>query len=115
MRIESAFPEERLALPDFYVLLIETDTLGFFHATDDGFDPEVVPQRPDFSTDDEPQRSNMIVTSEALVRAWLEGAVPMNAALEHSMVMVDAPARHVRALWNMLQQASLAETSNLVL
>jgi hypothetical protein len=109
-RIEDALtPATLLELSNFYVLLIETDTLGFFHSTENGFDPDVVPEMPDFTTDDISKRSNMIVTSEAVLRAWLNDQVEMEAALDQSMVIIDAPLQHACALRQMLRVASFDE------
>src|SRR5215469_16070205 len=91
-RIESGHAaEDLLALPDFYVLLIENDTWGFFHATTEGFDPDIVPEMPDVTTTDEAKRSSVIITSETALRAWLAGRFDMPLAFEASLFVVDAP------------------------
>jgi hypothetical protein len=109
-RIEDALtPAALLELPDFYVLLIETDTVGFFHSTENGFDPDVVPEMPDLTTEDISKRSNMIVTSEAMLRAWMKDRVEMEAALDQSMLIVDAPLQHASALRQMLRVACFDE------
>jgi len=108
-RIEAAHAEDALlALPDFYVLLIENDTWGFFRATMDGFDPDIVPQIPDVTATDEAQRSNVIVTSEVGLRAWLDGRVNIGYALQESLLVVDASQTWRTALTDMLARAGSA-------
>ncbi|SAL11046.1 hypothetical protein AWB71_00219 [Caballeronia peredens] len=108
-RIEATLDAERLlALPDFYVFLIESDTWGFFHATTDGFDPDIVPEMPDVTSTDAARRSNIIVGSEAALRAWLDGRLTMDTALSDSVFHVDAPDAARASLTSMLV---LAETT----
>ncbi|MBN3762224.1 hypothetical protein [Burkholderia sp. Ac-20365] len=105
-RIESAHGEaDLLALPDFYVFLIENDTWGFFHATTEGFDPDIVPEMPDVTTDDPARRSNIVVMSEAGLRAWLKGTLSTGTALRDTLVHVDAPDASKEALTQMLARA----------
>jgi hypothetical protein len=96
-RIEAAHSETALlALPDFYVLLIENDTWGFFHATTEGFDPDIVPEMPDVATTDEAKRSNILIASEA------------EMALRDSLFVVDAPEGPAVALKEMLATAIIS-------
>ncbi|MFX1763523.1 hypothetical protein PWP93_13120 [Paraburkholderia sp. A1RI-2L] len=105
-RIEGIHSEEALlALPDFYVLLIENDTWGFFHATTEGFDPDIVPEMPDVTTTDDATRSNVIITSETALRAWLAGRFDMSHAFEASLFVVDAPEALAASLMRMLASA----------
>jgi len=105
-RIEGTHGEEALlGLPDFYVLLIENDTWGFFHATTEGFDPDIVPEMPDVTTTDEAKRSSVIVTSEAALRAWLVGRFDMSHAFEALLFVVDAPEAFAASLMRMLASA----------
>ena len=105
-RIEGAHNEEALlAIPDFYVLLIENDTWGFFHATTGGFDPDIVPAIPDVVTTDEAKRSNIVVASEASLRAWLDGRLDIGYALRESLFAVDAPRAFSASLTQMLVAA----------
>jgi hypothetical protein len=105
-RIEAAHGEEALlALPDFYVLLIENDTWGFFHATSEGFDPDIVPQMPDVTATDEALRSNILITSESALRGWLDGRFDMERALRDSLLIVDAREAHAEVLAQMLATA----------
>jgi hypothetical protein len=110
-RIESAHAADELpALPDFYVLLIENDTWGFFHATTEGFDPDIVPDMPDVTTIEEAKRSNVIITSEAALRAWLSGRFDMTYAFDASLILVDAPDPAMASLTRMLCTADSATT-----
>jgi hypothetical protein len=105
-RIETGHAaDDLLALPDFYVLLIENDTWGFFHATTEGFDPDIVPEMPDVTASEDLKRSNIVVTSEAALRAWLAGRFDMSYALDTSLFIVDAPAASATSLTRMLTRA----------
>jgi hypothetical protein len=111
-RIEAGHAaDDLLALPDFYVLLIENDTWGFFHATTDGFDPDIVPEMPDVTATDEAKRSKVIVTSEAALRAWLAGRFDMSHALNGAMFVVDAPEASAASLRQMLVSADAVMTA----
>ncbi|MFL9937098.1 hypothetical protein P0D88_51190 [Paraburkholderia sp. RL18-103-BIB-C] len=108
-RIEGVHSEDALLnLPDFYVLLIENDTWGFFHATTNGFDPDIVPEIPDLTTTDEAMRSNVVIASEAGLRAWLNGNFDSEYALRESIFVVDAPSMPNASLVQMLSAGELA-------
>lgn len=108
-RIESSHAaDDLLALPDFYVLLIENDTWGFFHATTEGFDPDIMPEMPDVTSADEAKRSNVIITSEAALRAWLSGRFDTQYAFDASLALVDAPGAAAALLTRMLSGAGSA-------
>jgi hypothetical protein len=110
-RIEGTHTEEALlALPDFYVLFIENDTWGFFHATTNGFDPDIVPEMPDLTATDEAKRSNIVIMSEAVLRAWLDERFNIEQALRESLFMIDASADSTDSLVRMLIVAALAVT-----
>ena len=112
-RIESAHSEDALlALPDFYVLLIENDTWGFFHATTDGFDPDIVPEMPDLATTEEAKRSRIVIASEAGLRAWLGGRFLVEKALRESLIMIDAPDDPTVSLTRMLAIAESTVTGD---
>jgi hypothetical protein len=112
-RIEGAHSEGALlALPDFYVLLIENDTWGFFHATTNGFDPDIVPEMPDLTTTDEGRRSSIVITSESGLRAWLDGHFDIGQALRESLFMIDAPELSTASLVQMLTVADSAVVGN---
>lgn len=64
-RLEAvATPSELLALPDFYVLLIESGTWGYFHATDEGFDPDIEPNAPNVTAEAQADRDIVFVTAQ---------------------------------------------------
>lgn len=108
-RIEGAHSEDALlALPDFYVLLIENDTWGFFHATTNGFDPDVVPEMLDLTTTDEFMRSNIIIASEAGLRAWLKESFDSEYALRESIFVIDAPSMPSAMMLQMLSSCEAA-------
>lgn len=107
-RIEGSHSEDALlGLPDFYVLLIENDTWAFFHATTSGFDPDIAPEMPDVTATDDTKRSNLIVSSEAALRGWLEGRIDMEHAIRESLFVVDAPSTNIATLEQMLADAEL--------
>jgi hypothetical protein len=112
-RVEDTYSEDALlALPDFYVLLIENDTWGFFHATTNGFDPDIVPEMPDVTAIDDAKRSNIILTSEAGLRAWLEGRFDVAVAFRESLFVIDAPHHSVASLTQMLTVAQSSLTAS---
>ncbi|NKJ48025.1 hypothetical protein CIC12_15000 [Burkholderia sp. SG-MS1] len=112
-RIEETHSEDALlALPDFYVLLIENDTWGFFHATTNGFDPDIVPEMPDVTTTDEAKRGNIVLTSEACLRAWLDYRFDIEKALRESLFMIDASANANVSLTQMLTMAESTVTDS---
>lgn len=112
-RIEGAHSEDALlALPDFYVLLIENDTWGFFHATTNGFDPDIVPEIPDVTATDEEKRSNIVIMSEGGLRAWLDERFNIEQALRESLFMIDASAGPTDSLSRMLAVAESTVTGN---
>jgi hypothetical protein len=111
-RIEGAHaPQDLLALPDFYVLLIEDDTWGFFHATAEGFDPDIVPEMPDITATDAERRSNVVIMSEAALRGWLAGQFDSEYALHESLFVIDAAPIQVESLTQMLSGAEWSEAS----
>ncbi|SPB14169.1 hypothetical protein NOV72_01418 [Caballeronia novacaledonica] len=105
-RIEGAHSDDLLlSVPDFYVLLIENDTWGFFHATSEGFDPDIVPEMPDVTAAEEAKRSNILIASEAALRGWLDGRVTIQHALGESLFIVDATPACATSLTLMLAHA----------
>ncbi|CAD6552224.1 hypothetical protein LMG27952_05256 [Paraburkholderia hiiakae] len=112
-RIEGTHSEERLLdLPDFFVLLIENDTWGFFHATTEGFDPDIVPEIPDVTTTEEAKRSNIVVMSESALRGWLAGRFDVEHALHEALFVVDGPQNHADALTQMFYATELASVAH---
>jgi hypothetical protein len=89
-RLEEALTTtELMALPDFYVLLIESATWGFFHATESGFDPDIVPEVPDVVSETAENRDIVIVAAEATMRCVLMGEMAFSGALAEKLVLVD--------------------------
>ncbi len=112
-RIEGAHAEEHLLdLPDFYVLLIENDTWGFFHATTEGFDPEIVPEIPDVTTTEEAKRSNIVIMSESALRGWLAGRFDVEHAFREALFVVDGPQIHADSLTKMFYATELATVAH---
>ncbi|MEM5314848.1 hypothetical protein [Paraburkholderia sp. JHI869] len=90
--------EELLELPDFYVLLIEGETWGFFHATPEGFDPDIVPDMPDITTEDVEKRSIVLVMANVTLKALLAGSPGLRQAIDDNLVVIDAPAHYSEKL-----------------
>ncbi len=103
----SSRPEELLAIPDFFVLLIESRTWGFFRSTaaGTGFDPNCVPSPPNVSAEDACERDAVIVASEAAIRAMSAGSVPFAQALTEGMVALDADPRRFDAIAGIWRKA----------
>jgi hypothetical protein len=90
-RLETAIPSaELLALPDFYVLLVENGTWGFFHATENGFDPEIVPDVPNVTAEDPADRDIVLIAAETTMRGLLDGTLAFDRALSDSLIVLDA-------------------------
>jgi len=87
---DSLSPMELAALPDFFVLLIESRTWAFFHPTAAGFDPNCRPEPPRIAADDARDRDAVIVASAAAMRQLLSGTLPFERALAEELVVVDA-------------------------
>jgi hypothetical protein len=103
-RVQDALPVEKLlGLPDFYVLLIENETWGFFHATPDGFDPDIVPDLPDVLSENIDNRSLVIVTSQVALQAWLDREIDTGQLMADPLLLIDGPADRRDALLSMLE------------
>jgi hypothetical protein len=90
-RLEQTQPlSEFLTLPDFFVLLIEGRTWGFFHPTPTGFDPRCTPGPPNVLPVDPADRDAVLVTSEIAMRRIADGRLPFDKALAEGIVAVDA-------------------------
>lgn len=91
--------EELLALPDFFVLLVESRTWGFFHPTPNGFDPDCRPSPPNVLADDILDRDAVLVSSELAMRQVVAGRLPFEKAIEDKIIALDADRpRHDRLL-----------------
>lgn len=87
-------PAKLAALPDFYVLLVESGTWGFFHATPDGFDP--VPDTPDVLSEDQAERDIVPIAAETTVRSILDGEFEFERTLREQFIVLDAGATSAR-------------------
>ncbi len=83
-------PEGLAALPDFFVLMIEMGTWGFFRATSSGFDPNCRPDAPRLTGDHAAERDAVVVMSEAAARALAEGLLSFDRAVMEGLIAVDA-------------------------
>jgi hypothetical protein len=105
-RLEASLPVGRLmALPDFYVLLIEIGTWGFFHATEAGFDPDITPEPPDVTSEDQADRDVVFVSSEAALQAILNEDLSVDTAFADNLIVLDAGETHTRLLRSVLDAA----------
>jgi hypothetical protein len=114
-RLEASMPVSRLmALPDFYVLLIEIGTWGFFHAAAAGFDPDITPEPPDVTSEDQADRDVVFVSSEAATQAILNGELSVDAAFADNLIVLDAGETHTRLLRSALDAAFPVEGNKAV-
>jgi hypothetical protein len=91
--------EELLALPDFFVLIVESRTWGFFHPTPTGFDPNCKPEAPNVPAERGIERDAVLVSSELAMRRIVTGHLPFERALEEKIAAIDADdARHGKLL-----------------
>jgi hypothetical protein len=91
--------EELVALPDFFVLLVESRTWGFFHSTPNGFDPNCRPAPPNVLADDIADRDAVLVSSELAMRQVVAGHLPFENAIEEKIIALDADrSRHDKLL-----------------
>jgi hypothetical protein len=94
--------EDLLALPDFFMLMVESRTWGFFHATPSGFDPNCRPAPPNVSADDVKERDAVLVGSELSLREIVTGRLPFQTALEMGVIAIDADDKRfnpIRTAW----------------
>ena len=103
-RVEQTLTSDQLlALPDFFVLMIESRTWGFFRPTPDGFDPNCRPDPPRLSAADAVDRDPVIVVSETTARQLLAGKLPFDEAAAQGLVVIDADAPRretLQSTWN---------------
>lgn len=116
-QLEAAVPSHDLmALPDFYVLLIENATWGFFRATANGFDPDVVPDAPNVTAETQADRDVVIVLAETTLRSLLDGRFSLGSALSGDLIVFDATpsdkAAFISVLDRALSEVSPVESSN---
>nr|WKF58852.1 hypothetical protein HUO10_003354 [Paraburkholderia busanensis] len=105
-RMETSVPPAQLAgLPDFYVLLVDSGTWGFFHATESGFDPDIVPEIPEVFPDNQAERDITLIAAQATIRAILDGRVELDHAMHERLVMLDADDVAAQAIVDVLRRA----------
>lgn len=99
-RVEQVLPpNEFQALPDFFVLTIESRTWGFFHPTALGFDPNCRPDPPRLTAEDAGDRDPCVITSETALRRVLAGGLPFSEAEQQGLIVIDADDRRREALY----------------
>jgi hypothetical protein len=114
-RFESSMPvSELMALPDFYVLLIEIGTWGFFHATEAGFDPDCSPEPPDVTAENQEDRDVVFIATEAAMEAVVEGRLSLEKAFAENLIVLDAGGAHSALLHLALNKAFPVESSERV-
>lgn len=99
-RLEQSLPPDALlALPDFFVLMVESRTWGFFHTTPNGFDPNCRPEPPNVLAEAAAERDAVLVSSELAMRQMVEGRLPFERGLEEKIIAIDADeSRHCKLL-----------------
>lgn len=90
-RLEQVLSASHLmALPDFYVLMIESRTWGYFHPTIAGFDVKADPSTPRFEANEDGMRDCIVVMSQAAAAAMTKGRLPFDHAMADGIAIVDA-------------------------
>lgn len=109
-RVEQALPKsEFLALPEFFMLEIESRTWGFFRATVNGFDPNCRPDPPRVTAKDATDRDPAIVVSERALRQVVSGKLPFSKAEEQGLIIIDADTSRratLRKIWDLAYPSS---------
>jgi hypothetical protein len=93
------------AMPDFYVLLIEIGTWGFFHATETGFDPDIQPEPPNVISESQDDRDVVFISSEATMQAIVNGRLNIDHAFDDNLLILDAGESHTKLLRSALDCA----------
>jgi hypothetical protein len=110
---EVAEPQELLSLPDFYVLLVESGTWGFFHATESGFDPDIVPDAPNVTAEEQADRDVVFVVAQATMRGLLCGRLAIDRAFSDDLLVLDAAPEHGKLLRSLMSKAFPEESAAL--
>ncbi|KRB59512.1 hypothetical protein ASE04_26460 [Rhizobium sp. Root708] len=91
-RLEQVLSTSRLmALPNFYVLMIESRTWGYFSPTRGGFDVNANPSPPRIEADEDGIRDSVIVISQAVAAEISTGRLPFTTAMSDGLAIIDAP------------------------
>jgi hypothetical protein len=105
-RLEQVLPTSRLvALPDFYVLMIESRTWGYFHPTTGGFDANANPSPPRIDFDADGVRDSTLVISQAAAEELTRGRLPFDFALDANVAAIDAPGTNEQLIRSALMAA----------
>ncbi|MEZ2350837.1 hypothetical protein [Caballeronia sp. RCC_10] len=83
-------PRDLMKLPDFYVLLVESGTWGFFHATERGFDPDVVPDLPNVTADRQEDRDVVLIAARSSLCIVTKREISANRAFSNELFALDA-------------------------
>ncbi|KWV47702.1 hypothetical protein AS026_13085 [Rhizobium altiplani] len=90
-RLEQVLSTSQLmALPNFYVLMIESRTWGYFHPTLGGFDVKANPSAPRLEADKSGNRDSVVVMSQAVAAEIVTGQLPFTSAEAEGLAIVDA-------------------------
>lgn len=91
-RIEQVlFTSRLLALPNFFILMIESRSWGYYHPTLKGFDGNADPAPPRLEPDADGIRDFIVVISQAASEAITKGHLPFAKAQAENLVYVDGP------------------------
>ncbi|MBO9124090.1 MULTISPECIES: hypothetical protein [unclassified Rhizobium] len=91
-RLEQVLSTSRLMeLPNFYVLMIESRTWGYFQPTLGGFDVKANPLAPRLEPDENGISDNVVVMSQAGAAEITTGRLPFTSAMMKGLAIVDAP------------------------
>jgi hypothetical protein len=103
-RLEAVLdPRAMLALPAFFVLLVESRTWAFFSPTAAGFDPDCRREPPQAFASPDPQRDAVLLGSETAMHEVMAGRLPFARALASGIIELDAAppmASAVAAAWD---------------
>jgi hypothetical protein len=90
-RLEQALSREALlALPEFFVLVIESRTWGFYRPTPSGFDPRCRPSAPRVLAEDPAERDVVVVVSQLAAQQIIAGKMPFADAAARGLIAIDA-------------------------
>jgi len=105
-RLEQVLSTSRLlALPNFFVLMIESRTWGYFHPTLSGFDVRANPSSPRIEPDETGERDAIVVISQAASDEIAKGRLPFAQGQESGVVFVDAPDASAASIRSALMAA----------
>ena len=88
--------------------------MGIFHATETGLDPDITPDPPDVTSEDQADRDVVFVSSEAAMQAILNGELSVDAAFADNLLVLDAGETHTRLLRSALDTAFRVEGNKAV-